>query len=234
MASYRSNPIVKSNCIGEPLIRVKRMGDTEGSRTRMSHNRIANNIKLLKLTSLEKEVIAGCLLGDGSCTISGKEYRLRIEHQARHKDYVQWKFKLLERLCLSGPQFVSAHGSYRFGTVGHPALTTLRKMFYPERCKIIPKDMTITPLMLAILFMDDGSRIHATGNISLHSYNDGDVEYLMKELDKLDVLTKPHYDGHAKCSRLYIETSSYRTFERLVKPYILQVPCMAYKLVLTP
>src|SRR3989338_1193177 len=179
----------------------------------MSHNRMANDIKLLELTSFEKEVIIGCLLGDGTCTRSGKEYRLRIEHQAKHKDYVQWKFKLLERLCLSEPQFVSAHKSYRFGTVGHSALTSLRESFYPNGRKTIPKNIRITPLMLAILFMDDGSRIHATGNISLHSYNSDDVKYLSEELKRLDINTNPHYDGHAKCSRLYIETASYRTFE---------------------
>jgi len=186
------------------------------------------------MTPLEREVVLGCLLGDGSCTKSGKNYRLRIEHQAAHREYVEWKIRLLERLCVTEPRAVKAHDSFRFGTVGHPGITYIRGQFYPNGLKAIPRNMPITPLMLSILFMDDGGRIHSTGNISLHSYCDDDVDYMVAELARLGVSTKPHYDGHEKRGRLYIETASYRAFERLIKPYVAEVRCMEYKLVLTP
>ena len=63
----------------------------------MSQTKLANQIKLLQLTPIEKEVIIACLLGDGTLSKSGMNYRLRIEHNFKHKEYVEWKYNLLKR-----------------------------------------------------------------------------------------------------------------------------------------
>jgi len=200
----------------------------------MSHIKQANLIKKLELTKQEKELIYGSLLGDGTCSRSGMEYRLRVEHKNDHRDYVLWKYRLLERLCLTPPQYIQAHMSCRFGTVGHPEISLIRSRFYMNGRKVIPKDIPVTPLMFAVLLMDDGSKIHSTVNLALHTYDHDDLEYLMGQLKGYNIRSSVHHDGHEDAKRLYIETASYKTFERLVKPYVEQVPCMTYKLVLTP
>jgi hypothetical protein len=198
----------------------------------MSHLRIANERKDQCFTPLEREVVIGCLLGDGTLTKSGNEYRLRIEHKAAHREYVGWKYDQLQRFCVTPPQFVRHHQSYRFGTIGHPELTDLRRAFSQGGKKSIPEfiEEQLGALALAILFMDDGGRVHHTVSLALHGYSEADAELIRSFLQRHGIDTTWQVDGHGYRRRLYVTTSSYAIFEKLVKPYVDQIPCMAYKL----
>jgi hypothetical protein len=184
----------------------------------VSHLKIANERKGYRLTPLEREVIIGCLLGDGTLSKSGKEYRMRIEHKAAHREYVDWKFYYLQRLCVTPPQFVSQHNSYRFGTVGHPELSNLYRAFYLSGIKSLPRllEEYLTPLALAILFMDDGGRIHNTVSFALHGYSKADAKLIESVLRKFGITSTWQSDGHGDGGRLYIVTSSYVAFKRLL------------------
>lgn len=92
----------------------------------MAHVKEANALKTVQLSPFEREVIVGCLIGDGSLTRSGKHYRLRVGHTVRHGDYVHWKYKLLRRICITAPQNVPTTASIRVGTIGHPELSEIR------------------------------------------------------------------------------------------------------------
>ena len=198
----------------------------------MSHLRIANKFRNQSFTPLEREVVIGCLLGDGTLSKAGKEYRLRIEHKAAHREYVDWKYSRLKRFCLTEPQFMRRHTSCRFGTVGHPELTELRQAFYKNGKKSVPEFLGewLSSLGLAILFMDDGRRVHNTVSLALHGYCESDAKLIKTILLKLGIESTLQADGHGYRRRLYIATSSYVTFKRLVKPYVEQVHCMTYKL----
>jgi hypothetical protein len=138
--------------------------------------------KAKSFTAVEREFVIGCLLGDGTLSKSGKEYRLRIEHQAAHKEYVDWKYSQIQRFCVTPPRFVAKHNSYRFGTIGHPELTKLRTAFYNQSVKRLQEKLSecITPLMLAILFLDDGGKVNNTVSFALHSY-DVDANLIQNE-----------------------------------------------------
>ena len=191
----------------------------------MSQTRFANQTKQTPLTSFEKEIIVGCLLGDGTLSRSGKEYRLRIEHAFRDREYVDWKFEKLKRLCVSEIQYVSKHESVRFGTVGHPEITELRQKWYCP-VKQIPQDLVLTPIVMAIWFMDDGTKHRDTVDISVHSFSEQSLSLLRKQILSFGVETTVNSDSKGK--RLYVLKKSYPAFERLAKPYI--VKCMARKL----
>jgi len=192
----------------------------------VSQTKQSNFIKQITLTPLETEVITACLLGDGTLSKSGKHYRLRIEHNELHKEYVEWKFNFLKRLCVTPIQYISAHSSYRFGTVGHPEITSLRYNWY-QPSKQIVKQLVLTPLAIAIWFMDDGTRHrNDTIDISVHNFSPQSIQELQKQLLEYGVETNVHFDS--KGNRLYVRKKSYHNFKTLVTPYI--VNCMAYKL----
>lgn len=182
-------------------------------------------MKSLELTERETEIVTGCLLGDGSLQLSGRHYRLRIEHETAKREYVEWKFQLLQRLCVNGPVYVPAHNSYRFGTVGHPDLTRMRTLLYCPAKEWCP-DFQITPLMVAIWFMDDGTKHGQTVDFSVHNFSLRSISYFQSGLLKLGIDTTINSDS--KGNRLYVRRKSYVAFEKLVKPYI--IDCMAYKL----
>ena len=190
----------------------------------MSYNRLGNQLRQTRLHSLEKEMIQGCLLGDGTLSKSGKHYRLRIEHSSRDKEYVDWKFQLLRRLCISNVQYVSDHDSFRFGTVGHPEITTLRQVWYGPM-KQVPSDLILTPMMLAVWFMDDGTKHRDTVYISVHSFSEQSLDILRNQISLFGIQTTVNSD--AKGKRLYVIKKSYPSFERLTKPYFIK--CMERK-----
>lgn len=192
----------------------------------MAHVREANALKTTKILSSEMEIIIGSLIGYGSLTSSGKHYRLRVGHTVRHNDYVQWKYLLLKRLCITNPQYVPMTSSVRFGTIGHPELSKMRYLWYKNGVKTIPLDFRLTPLMIAIWFMDDGCKQGNSVDFSVHCFSLKCIDILRNALAEYDIATTVNFDG--KGHRIYVRRNSYNNFEKLVKPYI--QPCMAYKL----
>ncbi|MDI6732162.1 MAG: hypothetical protein QME05_06340 [Candidatus Margulisbacteria bacterium] len=195
----------------------------------MSRNRLSEQIKDLAINEIEEKVIIGCLLGDATLSKSGKFHRLRIEQKASHLEYVEWKFSLLKRLCITPPQFNRKHNLYRFGTVGHPKLSKLYSIFYGEDKTIHPSVLSkISNLSIAIWFMDDGYKIHNTVGISANNFSSKALDQLRQVLTIFGISTSLQTDKQGK--RIYILTESYRSFEKLVKPYVDQIKCMTYKL----
>ena len=190
-------------------------------------SKIANLIKVQPLFEEETDVINGCLLGDGTLSSSGKHYCLRVEHSINHRNYVWWKYTLLKRLTINKPKAVFSHQSIRFGTVGHPEITLMRKRWYgKDGIKKLPKYLSLSDLSVTIWFMDDGCRHRDTVDFSVHNFKVADIKRLKSILLRKRIESTINTDS--KGYRLYILKKSYSVFKRLVKPYI--VKCMAYKL----
>jgi hypothetical protein len=215
-------------------------GNTVGSRGIKNWNsKIVRNIRNgLNLTEIQKGVLVGKILGDGSLisTLTGKSYRLQVEQKAEHKDYVFWTAKIFEDWVLTQPKYLEQHQSFRFRTVSHPQMTEYRKIFYPVKKKIIPlniKEIFVDPISLAVWFMDDGSLSTSkkTITISTHSFSRDENRLLIDCLkSNFDLQCNLNWDS--KGSRLYIPVGNINKFKELVFPYM--HPNMIYKLPLTP
>ena len=97
--------------------------------------------------------------------------------------------------------------------------------------KKIPKNITeyLTPLALAIWFMDDGSKFNQTVKIATNSFKYEDILYLCMVLkSKFNIIATVQSGGKNKGFILYVSTKSIAKFSTLVKPYML--PSMYYKL----
>ena len=115
------------------------------------------------LSQMQISVIIGSLLGDGYLRIiSGRRNAfLEINHSIKQKDYVDWKYTVLKNITVSAPKeriIDKTRTAYRFYTRQLPELTQLHKKFYRDGKKIVPDDLFLTPLSLAVWFMDDGSK----------------------------------------------------------------------------
>lgn len=187
----------------------------------------------LVLSDLQKHVLVGTLLGDGCLTpnVHGKSFRLQIIHCNAQKAYVDWKHKIFEEWCLSDPSFNKTTCSWRFKTVSHPELTKYYRLFYPEKKKVAPQNieqLLVTPLSLAVWFMDDGMRGPSSGyTFSTNNFDPESVERLRLVLEKtFGLQTSVHKDR--SYLRVYVGTNSARDFEHLVSPFML--PELRYKL----
>lgn len=140
------------------------------------------------ISQFQREIINGCLLGDGRLECRSKEgsARLRIHHGWKQKDFVLWKYKVLKNLVLSPPRKIVCwknpknnenYYSWYFHTQTIPEFKTLYKIFYHDRKKVLPQSMLdlLNPLTLAVWIMDDGcntgdSLILNTQNYSIEEH----------------------------------------------------------------
>ncbi len=184
------------------------------------------------LTKLQKEIIIGSILGDGYLRkIPGrKEAFLEINHSIKAKEYVDWKFATLKDIVKSPPKRRKSGKwkmAYRFFTKQHPELSELLEEFYKNGRKVIPKSLKLTPLILAVWFMDDGSKTKK-GDVYLNSqqFSFQDQRRLLYLLRNLKIRARMNKDK--KYYRIRIYKESIPIFVSLIKEHI--IPSMAYKI----
>lgn len=170
----------------------------------------------------------GTLLGDGYLDKTTCGYSLRIHHGVIQKEYVDYKYSLVKDFVNSHPK--QSGKSYYFRTVSHPSLFDLRKVFYPERHKILPKDFlkdNFDSFALAIWIMDDGSKEGNQMRINTQSFTFQENLWLIKFLQaKFGIEARINLDKGKY--RLRIRSKSMNSLKNLIKPYI--IPSMLYKL----
>lgn len=119
--------------------------------------------KGLVLTKRQQEIIAGTLLGDGHLETQdgGKTYRLKIEHCDAQREYLEWLYQEFKSWIPSEPYTKVKNSNVCVGvrTYSHQSLNGFGKLFYSQGKKLISKVIKklLSPLSLAIWFMDDGS-----------------------------------------------------------------------------
>ncbi len=188
------------------------------------------------LTEFERSIIVGSLLGDGYMRIiPGRANAfLEINHSIKAKAYVDYKYTSLKRLCESAPKKRSTNGdrvAYRFFTKQYSELTDLHNQFYKNNKKIIPKDLVLNPVILAIWYMDDGSRCRDHDiYLNTQQFSISDQKILLYKLRLLGIDARLNKDK--KYFRIRILKTSIETFMRIIFSYV--VTSMRYKLVMTP
>lgn len=184
------------------------------------------------LTQLQRSIIIGTILGDGYLRIvSGKKNALlEVNHSFSQKAYVDWKHTILKPLCKSAPKPRNGNGkriAYRFNTRQHPEITELFTAFYGEGKKSIPDGIILDPIMLAVWFMDDGSRCRDRDvYLNTQQFEYHDQERLRAMLLTLRIESSLNKDKEYR--RIRIKKSSIPVLFKTTAPHI--IPSMTYKL----
>lgn len=181
----------------------------------------------LKLSQRQQEILIGCILGDAYISPLGK---IRIEQSTKQKEYVDWKYKELQSLCYSAKPRKIIH-RLNTGKEHTSAFFLLRQYFRPWRAifyegkqKIFPKNLLLTPLSLAVWYMDDGCWTGKKILISTESFQEESMLQIQHTLyQNFGIETVVSSNG-----KLVIRKKSHHTFARTISEYIL--PCMKYKL----
>ena len=184
------------------------------------------------LTRLQKSVIIGCILGDGYLRkIPGrKDAFLEVNHSIKAKEYVDWKYSVLRNICSSLPKrrrIDTKRVAYRFFTCQHPDITRLYERFYRNGKKIIPSEIKLNPIILAVWFMDDGSKTKK-GDVYLNcqQFDFHSQRRLLHALRQMGIRARMNKDK--KYYRIRIYKESIPRLIELVQPHI--IPSMHYKI----
>jgi hypothetical protein len=194
--------------------------------------------KDLKLSKRQRELIVGLLLGDGHLETQngGRTYRLKVEHGAAQREYLEWLAHEFQDWLLSGwyEKRKGAKVVYGFTTVSHPALRFYGAQFYQNGKKRIPPIIKklMTPLSLAIWFLDDGSaKSSKHRSLVIHSlgYTRTDLVLVQDALKRFGIESSLHKQRNGSL-RLYVPSASSLILEQFVRPILREVPSLAYKM----
>ena len=200
-------------------------------------------MKKINLTTRQREIIIGKILGDGHLETQshGQTYILRIEHSYHQKDYVDWAYNELKSLASNIPKikFQAVAGKiyrkYWFNTIATPSLRFYGQQFYPEKKKVIPKQIYkwLSPLTLAVWFMDDGSiksKECRAKILNTQGYSSEDVQKLIEALERVyGISAKPRRQKEGL--QIYIPAQEVDKFKSIIEKHV--IPSMEYKLVNT-
>ena len=184
------------------------------------------------LSQIQRSVIIGSLLGDGYLRIvpGRRNAFLEVNHSFKQKDYVDWKYSILKDITVSAPRkrvIDKVRTAYRFYTKQHPEITELFKEFYKDGVKIIPKDLKISTLSLAVWLMDDGSKCRKIDvYLNTQQFSHRDQLTLINVLNELNLSARLNKDK--TYTRIRFMKKSLLELKRLISPHI--IPSMKYKI----
>ena len=185
------------------------------------------------LTQEQKSFIIGTILGDGYLRIVPRRRNafLEVNHSFTQREYVDWKYRILRSVVKSKPKIRNGNGgriACRFYTRCLPDITTLFGTFYKDRKKIIPNNLVLTPLGLAVWYMDDGSR--SGGSVYLNTQ-----QFLQQDQQKLQLILEDQFgirsslNKDKKYLRIRVVKQHAKKFCDIIRTHVPQ--CMNYKLV---
>ena len=189
---------------------------------------VAKQARTLTLTNRQKEILIGSLLGDGHLARTTRGFAFRANHSTSQKEYVFWKYREFADVCMSPPHLYGSK-SYVFRTVTHPQFDFLHREFYDNNRKILPEwiNRWMTPLALAVWFMDDGARDKQQARFNTQSFSLDENQRLIHILEAtLGIVATINRDKD--CYRLRARERSMPQLRRLLLPHLL--PSMQYKL----
>lgn len=195
--------------------------------------------QLPALTEYQHQILVGSLLGDGWLSATSEaSARFQEGHCEAQSQYADWKADALEpfvssRFWRSKESGGKSYKGRNFSTVSCPQFRSLYDLFYPtpHRQRRFPRSLPglMTPLVLAVWYMDDGSVGKSTSggqNVRI-SFGLDDVS-LKRALKALRVLgLKPRVYGEGGDRGIWIMGQTHR-FRSLIEPHV--PSCMAYKL----
>ena len=190
------------------------------------------NRDIQNLTYQQEQILTGLLIGDGSVADEGRS--VEFSQKVDHEGYVDW---LLESLgSIAGNKQKARTSGY--GTTMIPARTiscnqveNFTSWFVENGKKIIPEDIEISPISVAVMYMDDGSLSKNEGQLDrctlhLSDYDEGSVNNLVKAFEMQLHIYPVKYFG--KGWNLRFNAFDADKLQMLVAPYICD--CMQYKL----
>jgi recombination protein RecA len=191
---------------------------------------------VIDLSPEQRSVLVGTLLGDGCLALHGRHPRLHIKHKEAHKALAEFKYGVFENF-ISMPlhSFDQKLGDKRFPCVQFASKTNASFMefyqdFYEDRRKRVPQDIVgrLTPLAIAVWFMDDGAADYAGATFQTHNFSENEVRLLARALgERYELAVRLRLNKSRWI--LYVTASQMPILQKIVGPYMLEE--LKYKLV---
>lgn len=206
---------------------------------RAKNNNFVHNLDVLSL-------LFGSLLGDSWAECRNKNtssIRFILQQENSNVEFLFWfyQYLALRGYCSSKTPIKYTRISlknkvryyYKISTYSFSNLKWLYDAFYKNKIKEIPNNETLekllTPLAIAVWFMDDGSIASAGAKIATNSFKKEDLNKIIDVIKKLyNINSTINKCGKKDQYIIYFPKASMPLLSNLIKKYL--VPSMYYKL----
>ena len=179
------------------------------------------------LNQVQKSVLLGSLLGDGTLRkAKGKKNALfEVNHSYYYRAYVDWKYLNFQEFVLTPPKMRQNNGNriaYRFTTQSLPIFTDFYDQFYFNGRKRIPSSLVLDELMLAVWFMDDGSKSRNSVYLNTQQFSIDEQEFLIELLrNQYNIIGNLNKDK--TYFRIRIAVESTKILKEIIRPYVHEI-----------
>lgn len=166
----------------------------------------SKSIKKIDITKEQKEVIEGCLLGDGYLFIQKKGKNSIFIYETVKKSHIEFIKKILDDV---GLEYKIRKNKNRLATPISPDLTKMYKKWYEDGKKSrIPKDFELTPLKVLLWYIGDGHFYKKICVITCPSF-ERDIDRINKQFkEEIGFKLRKHYsDGKLKALATTVDTT---------------------------
>jgi recombination protein RecA len=190
----------------------------------------------LGLSQKQQAVLAGTLLGDGCLVRHGRNCRLFIKQKAAHRSLVEFKYEVFrDFVSMRIHEFDQRLGAKRypcmqFVTRTNALFNEWRDRFYRDGRKVVPIDVArlLSPLAMAVWFMDDGAADFAGATLQTHNFMPEEVDVLADAVrERFDLAVSSRANRGKRI--LYVKAAEMDRLREVVEPYLL--PEFTYKLI---
>lgn len=191
-------------------------------------------------------MIVGMALGDGNLTSYKKSINpsIRINHSSKQKCYLKWKIKLLQNIYhydlmrgyreskIRNNQNGKIYKVCSFYGGANSKLKTVWKKLYKSKKKIYTREILdfLTPLGIAIWYMDDGCLNYKGGTVMISTYCSKEENEICRDyfLEKWGIEWNigKHKDKYFLVRGM--KSDDMQRFKKLIQKYI--IPFFHYKI----
>lgn len=192
---------------------------------------------MVTLTEKQFNALTGSLLGDGYLRRPRQQnWNSCFEktQKAGAKEYLYDLYCVLNPYSRSMARRIRTKGLAYFvlRTSCNAYFTELRKKWYPCGVKVVPKDLSLNPEILAWWFCDDGTNTWRSriATIYTQGFTIRDNEMLVSKLKDIGISARvgDTYDGSGNGCCLDISGPSYCDLLEMIRPHV-RWKCMEYK-----
>jgi len=191
------------------------------------------NVVILSKDALE--FITGELLGDMSIVCKSNSSAL-ISYGSKYEQYLEYLRDELNKYGIKPSKQIYTriqklngvdYTSYHYRSLSYPQILELRRKWYPDGKKIVPKDITLTPLVCRQWYIGDGSLRHPTKSYNIEfatcGFSVDDTEFLKLKFKVIgfDVTIQP------AGNRISIKKRDVKRFLEYIGPC--PIECYEYK-----
>lgn len=189
-----------------------------------------------KIPKEAEEFVIGKVLGDGSLSLKqGKRRTLSISHKIDHEEYLHHCRNIIDFWTENIDTRISGYGTTMIRSISkeNTYFTKLSEKFIKNGKKVFPKDLELTPIILAYWYMDDGNLAHTEfqkdrANLAICGFTDEEsIQNIKISLEKIGFKNFTLYNTNGYNRLRFNHSDAYKLFD-MIHEYI--PLCMRYKL----